>query len=71
MAAITKAGGTVKYDWEWSDGFGTPGGKPWAANWLVDLTGLDYFSHVAHVTFTEPPNDATIVRVGRSRACND
>jgi hypothetical protein len=46
VAAITKAGGTVTYNWEWRNGKSTPGGKPWAPKRLVDLLGVDYFGHV-------------------------
>ena len=51
VAAITKAGGTVTYDWEWKNGKSTPGGKPWAPKRLVDLLGVDYFGHVTQVAY--------------------
>jgi hypothetical protein len=41
VAAITSAGGSIKYDWEWADTAGNPRGKPWAPSWLVDLIGID------------------------------
>ena len=49
VAAIRQVRGTVKYDWEWKDGYAIPGGKPPAPAWLVDLIGVDYFGHVTHV----------------------
>jgi hypothetical protein len=49
VGAITRAGGSVMYDWEWNNGKSVPGGKPWAPRWLVDLIGVDYFGHVAMV----------------------
>jgi hypothetical protein len=52
VVAITKAHGSVKYDWEWSNGNAIPGGKPWAPEWLVDLIGVDYFGHVTQVSPT-------------------
>ena len=44
-------GGSVIYDWEWSNGKAIPGGKPRAPKWLVDLIGVDYFGHVTRVSF--------------------
>jgi hypothetical protein len=49
VAAIKLDGGEVLYDWEWSNGNYSPGGKPWAPGWFVDLLGVDYFGHVASV----------------------
>ena len=49
VVAIEKAGGSVSYDWERSNGNDVPGGKPWAPRWLVDLVGVDYFGHVTAV----------------------
>ncbi len=51
VAAITNAGGTVTYNWEWKNGKSTPGGKPWAPKRLVDLIGVDYFGHVTQVSY--------------------
>ena len=75
VVAIEEAGGSVKYDWEWSNGKSIPGGKPWSPRWLVDLIGIDYFGHVTAVVFFELGmtkqsgfdllNDTVIVQVGR------
>ena len=75
VAAIEQAGGSVKYDWEWSNGKDVRGGKPWAPRLLVDLIGVDYFGHVTAVAFfelgrTKPSglkvlNDTVIAQVGR------
>jgi hypothetical protein len=64
VAAIKKAGGSVRYDWDWSGGV-IMGGKPWAPKWIVDLIGADYFGHVATVTLTAKATDATLAHVGR------
>ncbi len=63
VAAITTAGGWVKYDWEWSNRKSISGGKPWAPRWLVDLVGVDYFGHVTAVGLPGAPV-ATIAQVG-------
>ncbi len=67
VAAITKAGGFVSYDWEWSNGKFTPGGKPWPPRWLVDLLGVDYFGHVTVVGFNTncKATDVTFAQIGR------
>jgi len=65
VAAIRKAGGVVKYDWEWSNGYDISGGKPWAPQWLLDLIGVDFFGHVTSVWLHPAPTDEAIVEVGR------
>ena len=64
VAAIQKAGGSVRYDWEWSIGKYFRDGKPWAPRWLVDLIGVDYFGHVTRVVLISPRvTDATLAHV--------
>jgi hypothetical protein len=67
VAAVTKAGGRVSYDWEWSNWNAVPGGKPWAPRWLTELIGVDYFGNVTAVWLFSPSTatDAAIVQVGR------
>jgi hypothetical protein len=65
VAAIRRAGGRVRYDWEWNSA--TVKGslvKPWAPRWLVELTGDDYFGHVVLV-WLPPKSDAEILHVVR------
>jgi hypothetical protein len=66
VAAITRAGGSVMYDWEWRDAYHTPGGKPWAPRWLADLVGVDYFGHVTYVSLnsSSTATDASIAQLG-------
>jgi Leucine Rich repeats (2 copies)/Leucine Rich repeat len=65
VAAITKTGGSVFYDWEWRNGKSTQGCDPWAPRWLVKLMGVDYFGHVTLVIFSDSSTatDATIEQV--------
>jgi hypothetical protein len=68
VATIEEAGGSVRYDWEWSNGKSLPGGKPWAPRWLVNLIGVDYFGHVTAVVshhMSAATSDAVTVQVGR------
>jgi hypothetical protein len=73
VQAITRAGGWVKYEWEWTVGNAgrglptndVPGGKPWAPQWLVDLIGVDFFSHATNASLGEKGTDALLVQVGR------
>ena len=64
VATICDAGGSVLYDWEWSDGDYTKRREPWAPGWLVELIGVDYFGHVTDVLLTEI-TDTAMVPVGR------
>ncbi len=68
VAAITKAHGSVKYDWEWSNGKAIPGGKPWAPEWLVNLIGVDYVGHVTQVSYTQRGVDLALEEVADMHA---
>jgi internalin A len=67
VAAIKKAGGFVKYDWEWRDGKNISGAKPWAPRLVVDHIGVDYFGHVFDVNLSgsSRPADTTLAEIGR------
>jgi internalin A len=64
VAAIQKAGGSVYYDWEWSNGNVIPEGKPWAPQFLVDFIGIDYFGHISSATI-DGETDAVIAEIER------
>ena len=68
VAAIEHSGGGASYSWEWSDGKGSWGGRPWAPQWLVDLIGVDYFGHVTGGSLAETETDSAVVEVERLRA---
>ena len=67
VAAITRAGGHVSYDWEWRNGryFAEP--KPWAPQWLVDRVGVDLFGHVVAASPSQARGQAIrrLAHVGR------
>ncbi len=65
VVAIQKAGGSVAYDWEWTNEKSIPGGEPPAPRWLVDLIGADYFGHVASVSLSQTGSGATYAQVER------
>ena len=65
VAMIIKAGGEVKYDWEWSNGALIRGGKPWVPKWLVAFIGVDSFGHVTSVDLSSRATDASMAQVGR------
>src|SRR5262245_5025697 len=58
VAAITRAGGQVMYDWQYRDGrrvsFGVPGGP----RWLARILGPHYFDSVTHVILLGRVTDA-------------
>jgi hypothetical protein len=65
VAAITKAGGSVVYEWDRSNLRLIPEGDPCAPKWLVDLIGVDYFGHVASVDlqYCKGKTDALMAQV--------
>src|SRR5262249_32746039 len=67
VAAIVRAGGSVKYDWEVKDGRPNPRGKPVWPKWLVDHLGPDYFAHVAVAELAQGGVDEQMVPVEKLR----
>jgi internalin A len=67
VAEIMKAGGSVRYDWDWSEGKSIPGGECWAPRWIVDIIGVDYFGQVTVVILypCSTASEQAIVQVGR------
>jgi hypothetical protein len=67
VAAITRAGGSAKYDWGWTDGNYLPGEKFSKPGWLVKRIGVDYCGRVTQVWLfsSSTEADATLVHVGR------
>ena len=49
VTSIRIAGGSVKYDWEWSDGKSVPGARPPAPERVVEVIGVDFFGQVKAV----------------------
>jgi hypothetical protein len=66
VAAITAAGASVQYDWEWSLNRRPSAGVLSPQPWIVDLAGIDYWGSVTEVTFmlTDPVSDASLAHVG-------
>jgi hypothetical protein len=66
VAAIERAGGEVRYDWQWKDNAPVHG-KPWGPKWLVDRVGIDYFGHVTLVNLVHrgPERESVLSHVGR------
>jgi hypothetical protein len=76
VAAVTKAGGSVSYDWDWGTPYDPniidPNAKPRAPKWLANLVGVDYVANVVGVNLSTPnvnapnkANDETLAHVGR------
>jgi hypothetical protein len=65
VAAIERAGGRVRYDWQFQDGRIVSKGRIWWPKWLVDQLGLDYFSNVTMVDFPDRGSDAEMVALGQ------
>jgi internalin A len=60
VAAIRRAGGYVKYDWEWKDLEPIPVGKPLWPQWLVSCIGVDYFGSVSYVHLNHNPKASDV-----------
>ena len=67
VAALEQAGGSVKYDWEWKDGYPIPDSHPWAPEWLVARLGVDFVGNVVFVAFYGRASDAELHYVGQLR----
>jgi hypothetical protein len=66
VATIQKAGGRVRYDWEWTYGRTIQKREPWWPGWLGNVLGIDYFSHVTRVDFMNPATPVAVLHhVGR------
>jgi hypothetical protein len=63
VAAIKRAGGSVRYDWEWRNGNAAPRNCP--PKWLEDSLGVDYFGQVVVVALTPSAPDAALAHIGR------
>ena len=68
VAAIERAGGSVKYEWEWKDGRFNPSGKPWWPKWLMDHIGPDYFAHIAEAELAQGGSDEQILPEGKLKS---
>jgi Leucine-rich repeat (LRR) protein len=67
VAAIKRAGGSVVFDWEWTNGGPAPAGAepPWP-RWLVKALGRDAFGHVVVVNlYVSHAGDALFTHIGR------
>ena len=67
VAAIVRDGGSVVYDWEWSDSGRKPSAKPPAPQWLVDSVGVDCFGRVvaADLAQYQTVSEGLIEQIGR------
>jgi internalin A len=64
VAAITRAGGEVWYEWEYQNGlfYTREYHCPWP-KWLVDHVGVDYLGNVIRVDFRKRGSDAELAHV--------
>jgi Leucine-rich repeat (LRR) protein len=68
VTAIERAGGSVKYEWEWKDGQFNPSGKPWWPKWLMDHIGPNYLAHIAEVDLTQGGSDEQMLAIGKLKS---
>jgi len=48
--AVSRAGGSYTYEWQFADGAIFPSARPAWPEWLVARMGEDYFGHVVKVS---------------------
>jgi hypothetical protein len=62
VAAIRRADGLVRYQWEYNNGVLIKNGKPWWPQWFVRLLGIDYFGH-ATLVFAPQASDVDLIHI--------
>jgi len=65
VATISKAGGSIRYDWQHQDGRTIRGGKPRGPKWLADRLGADYFDAITVVLGGGAISDAELAPIGQ------
>jgi hypothetical protein len=62
VAAIEASGGSVDYDWSWSEGDYLREQRP--PSWLHERLGIDYFLSVSRVIVHDCESEALIAQIG-------
>ena len=65
VAAIRKAGGSVKYEWEWNNGRPILDARNFWPKWLIDRVGIDYFDNVVQANPAQGASDVELLQIGR------
>ncbi len=68
VASITRAGGSLEYEWQWDNRRNAPQEVPRTPRWLADLTGVELFDYVVTARVKQADADAQIAHVGRLSA---
>ncbi len=63
VAAIEKAGGWVRYNWQ-QEGRNSLTRPPWVTERMVDWLGVNYFGHVTYVGLGPGGSDAEMTKIG-------
>lgn len=69
VEAIRKAGGSVSYSWQYTDGTYLPPGGPGLPGWLLNALGPDHFYRATSIDLVggrvDKINDALMARIGQ------
>ena len=68
VTAIERAGGSVRYEWEWNYGQFNPSGTPSWPKWLMDHIGPNYLAHIAEVDLTQGGSDEQMLAIGKLKS---
>ena len=71
VALVTSQGGTVLYNYQFSNGRPTPGGKHSTPAWLGSLLGLDCFEKVRVVVLSDKTTDSDMEVIGSLRGVEE
>jgi hypothetical protein len=63
VATIKRAGGQVRYDWQFKDGRMVANGAPGGPKWLEQILGPDYFNTVTDLSLTKQITDSDMEAV--------
>jgi hypothetical protein len=62
-AVVERAGGFVRYDWQFENGRFYPDGAPSRRRWMRDAFGFDYFDYIVAAHY-ERGSDAELMNIG-------
>lgn len=63
VVAIERAGGSVKYDWQFRNGRPVRNGKPRWSGWVVSDLGVDYFDNITYVDLKDRGSDTDLAYI--------
>ena len=60
VASITRAGGSLEYEWQWNNRRNAPQEVPRTPRWLAEFTGVEFFDYVVTARVKQADAEAEI-----------